>query len=126
VRQSPHGGSGGIAFEQRVVVDLGEPPFNGRRLHRRRERQHGRGDEAGDSIDVVRGVGIADCRLQLAALATPVRGACAQRGRRSRLAAFELGEHHLAQSPMESVGPPFAVERQQEEVRALESLEDCR
>ena len=82
------------------------------------------GDEPGDPIGIVCGLGMIDRRLRHAMTLEPVRRPNVQLGNQRRLRSPELGGEQLAEEVVVAIPLPTRVERDEQEVRRLQRLED--
>src|SRR5262249_40363688 len=114
---------GRVALEQRRLVETGEPSFDSRDPAAVVELLRDRREDAGDAVEVTRGAGVLDRGLGVSVRLVPLRGAPVEEWDQLRLGLRELTSEDVAKEPVEAEPDALSVERDEEEIRALDLLE---
>src|SRR5262245_31927537 len=114
---------GGIALEQTRLVEACKPLLDGRDAPAVVQRLGDRGEDACHPVEVAGGASVLDRGLEISVGLVPSRRAPVEEGDELRLALGELTPEDVAEEPVVAIPDTLAVERDEEEIRALDLLE---
>ena len=116
-------GDSGITREQRWIVETLEPALNGLSAATVVDRHCDGRKDACDAARVAARVSVLESSLGIPVRLVPIGRPCVEHTDEAGLARREVAAKHITEQPVIPVPDAMAVERNQEEVRALDTFE---